>query len=339
MFDFAKALRQRRIFASGRDPCYVVIALLDPDAPFFVVLNAASGAHDAAAARKIIETELGARTGKLFVAERGSELEPLSLRAAELAHAHGGAVVAAGGDGTINTVARATLPTGRPLGIIPQGTFNYTTRAHGIPNDTREAAQALLRSRILPLQVGMVNERLFLVNAGVGLHPEILEDRETYKARFGRYRAVAFGAGVATLLRDRRQLVLQIDHDHERELVRTPSIFVGNNPLQFEQTGLSSAEDEVENLQLAAVIVKPVSTFALLALAVRGALGRLGDDERLRSFGFRRMTVNPSGRSSRPRKLKVATDGEVHVLTAPLVFSIAPRRLPLLVPTLPIESS
>ena len=37
-----------------------------------------------------------------------------------------------------------------------------------------------------PVQVAAVNERIFLVNASVGLYPGLLEDREAYKARFGR---------------------------------------------------------------------------------------------------------------------------------------------------------
>ena len=52
-----------------------------------------------------------------------------------------------------------------------------------------------------PVQVAGVNDRVFLVNASLGLYPDLLEDREAYKARFGRSRWVAFVAGCATLLR------------------------------------------------------------------------------------------------------------------------------------------
>ena len=120
-------------------------------------------------------------------------------------------------------------------------------------------------------------------------------------------------------------------------MVRTPSLFVGNNALQFEQTGLEQAENDVEQRRLAAVLVKPVSTWTLLALGLRGALGRLGEDENVRTFGFRRMVVTPRGSAQR-RLVKVATDGEVTSLRAPLVFSISPTRLPLLVPHEPAEA-
>ena len=307
--------------------------MLDSNAPFFIVLNAASGASDAAAARATIATTLdaGKRKHEFLIAESGTQVEALARQAAERARATGGVVVAAGGDGTINAAARATLETGSPLGIIPQGTFNYTTRTHGIPSDTTEATHALLNARVIRIQVGLVNDHPFLVNAGVGLHPELFEDREAYKAKFGRYRAVALGAGLHTVFREHRQLLLEIEHEGQHEFVRTPSLFVGNNALQFEQTGLERAEEDLEHRRLAAVLVKPISNWALLGLALSGALGRLGDDQRLRTFGFRRLVVKPHSRHPK-RQLKVATDGEVRRLAPPLVFTIAAQRLPLLVP-------
>lgn len=310
--------------------------VITPESPFFIVLNAASGSGSAEEARITIQTELDAagRKHEFFVAQQGAEVAELAKLAAERASAESGAVIAAGGDGTINAVASATLPTGRPLGIIPQGTFNFTTRARGIPSDTAEATRALLDAHIVAQQVGMVNDRAFLVNASVGLYAQLLEDREAYKARYGRYRAVAFWSGLRTLLREHRQLSLEIEHDGQRELTRTPALFIGNNPLQFEQAGLEKAEAEVEHRRLAAVVVKPLSTWALLALGLRGALGQLGNDENVREFPFLRMTLNVAARGA-GRRVKVATDGEVTLMKSPLRFEIAPRRLPLLVPAEP----
>jgi hypothetical protein len=91
-------------------------------------------------------------------------------------------VVAAGGDGTINTVAHEAVRQGCLFGVLPQGTFNYFGRTHGIPEDLAEAVRALLRARVTPVQVGMVNDRIFLVNASVGLYPQLLEAREHDKA-------------------------------------------------------------------------------------------------------------------------------------------------------------
>jgi diacylglycerol kinase family enzyme len=168
------------------------------------------------------------------------------------------------------------------------------------------------------------------VNASLGLYPELLEDREQYKREHGRKRSVALLAGLRTLMREHRPLVIEVDHDSGREVIRTPSIFIGNNPLQLEQVGLAEAAD-VQRRKLAAVIVKPVGRLRLLGLALRGMLGQLGEAESVRDFAFRSMTVRPLSHRAL-REMKVAVDGEVFWSRPPLQFSIAPQPLMLMVP-------
>jgi diacylglycerol kinase family enzyme len=304
--------------------------------PFFIVFNQASGSGDARAAQVEMHELLTAsrRRHEFFVVQEPKQIEACTERAVAAAVRERGAVIVAGGDGTINSVAQATLPTERPFGILPQGTFNYTTRSQGIPLDTRGATLALLDAQITPMQVGLVNDRVFLVNASVGLYPELLENREVDKHRYGRYRAVAFWSGLKSLLHEHRQLRLEIEHDGDRESVRTPALFVGNNHLQLERAGLAQAE-AVERRRLAGVLVKPVSTLSLLWLALRGALGQLGGAERVRDFSFRSMSV--AARRHPKRLLKVATDGEIHWLKPPLVFSVALKALQLMTPSAPVQ--
>jgi diacylglycerol kinase family enzyme len=306
--------------------------LLAPDAPFHIVSNAGSGSKDAHEAREEIEAVLSAagRPHEFILIEDAGKLPSVAQRAVDAASKSGGAVVVAGGDGTINCVVQAVLPTRRPFGIIPQGTFNYSSRAHGIPLDTGEATRSLLSAVIKPVQVGMVNERAFLVNASLGLYPELLQDREEYKRQFGRHRTVAMWAGLKTLLREHRQLVVEIEHDQGRERLRTPSIFIGNNALQLEQVGLEEAE-AVKRWRLAAVIVQSVGTSELLGLALRGLLGRLGEDDRVRNFAFHTMTVRLLSGVGK-RGIKVAVDGEVFWCPPPMTFRVAPQPLMLMAP-------
>jgi diacylglycerol kinase family enzyme len=304
---------------------------LGPHTHLSIVFNAASGSGDARSARSEI-TEILERAGRpheIFPIEDPRRIGAIASRAVESAVRNDGAVIAAGGDGTVNAVIAAVLPTGRPFGIVPQGTFNYSARAHGIPLELQAAVEAILDARVEPVQVGTVNETVFFDNASLGLYPQLLQDREAYKQQYGRKRVVAFWAGLTTLMRHRLRLTLEVEHDQQREILRTPTLFVGNNPLQLEQLGLPEAQD-VRRRRLAAVIVKPVSTATLIWLAVRGALGQLGDDERVRDFAFARMVVKPIG--ARRGEVKVATDGEVRWMRPPLVFSVADRSLMLMVP-------
>ena len=212
----------------------------DPAAPLIFIINAASGRSDAETKRAVIEQALQAagRTGELRFT-RPADLPRVAREASTTALATRSAVVAVGGDGTINAVAQAAHAAGCAMGVVPLGTFNYFARTHGISTEPAQAAQMLMQAVPTPVQVGTVNGHVFLVNASLGLYPVLLEDRETYKARFGRSRWVALGAACLTLLRFHRQLRLQIDQGGVVRNVRTPTLFVGNNRLQLQQVCVS----------------------------------------------------------------------------------------------------
>jgi diacylglycerol kinase family enzyme len=300
--------------------------------PLVVVMNARSGSGDADEARAQMRQifENAGQAHEFLLIDRPENIPAIATRAVEIARQRNGAVIAAGGDGTINAVTQAVLPHELPFGIVPQGTFNYSSRAHGIPLETAAATRALLDARFKPIQVGVINDRIFVVNASLGLYPQLLQDREEYKRQFGRTRAVAFLAGLRSLMQEHRQLSLEIEHDRERELVHTPTLFVGNNPLQLEQIGLPEAQD-VQRRRLAAVIIRTQRPGALLWLALRGALGQLADARNVRDFSFRQMTVHPRLRYGE-RAIKVAVDGEILSMRPPLKFSVAPQSLWLMTP-------
>ena len=131
---------------------------LDPTAPLQFVINAAAGSRDAAAQRALIESVLDAahRAATLRFCTP-SELQAEAHAAATQASATGGAVVAVGGDGTLNTVAQAAHATGCAMGVVPQGTFNYFARTHGIPLNPADAVRLLLHATPTPVQVAGIN--------------------------------------------------------------------------------------------------------------------------------------------------------------------------------------
>ncbi|SEL45057.1 Diacylglycerol kinase family enzyme [Roseateles sp. YR242] len=302
--------------------------------PLFVVFNLASGRGDRDEVRREIESACAAhgRRAELLTVDSPDRLMEIAEEAVRRAQAEGGVVVAAGGDGTLSAVAQATLGSGCAYGVLPRGTFNYFSRTHGISAEIGEAMRTLLEESPRPVQVGLVNGRAFLVNASLGLYPQLLEDRETWKQQFGRSRLVALGAGIVTLLKGHRSLRLAFDAPDApgapRDL-RTPTLFVGNNALQMEQVGLPESH-AIDQGRLAGVAVRPVGRMALLTLLFRGLLGRLGAADELVDFSFKRLTVQ--ARRFGGRRVKVATDGEIVWMNLPLTFEVAPQPLMLIRP-------
>ena len=318
------------------NPMFLVPATAERAAkngPLFIVLNTASGHKDSGQERQVLADvfNTAGRTFEFLQFDNPASIASVSAKAVALAQEKGGVVVAAGGDGTINAVAAAVLRSGCAFGVLPQGTFNYFGRANAIPQDARAAATALLGASISPVTVGEVNGRVFLVNASLGLYPQLLEDREAWKQQFGRSRLVAFASGLATIFKARGQLRLEVELAGKTTTLRTPTLFIGNNHLQLAQVGIDASHtDAVKRGELVAVAVRPTGTLALLGLLARGVIGRLGDAENIDSFSFRKLKVALRSR----RKVKVATDGEITWMTPPLVFQVADTPLLLMVPAL-----
>ena len=319
---------------------------IDSAAPLQFVINGASGSADAETKRDAIEAALraGGRTAELRFSGPG-ELPRVAQEAATQALSTNSVVVAVGGDGTMNTVAQAAHAAGCAMGVVPQGTFNYFARTHGIPSDVTEAVHSLLRAVPTPVRVAAVNDRVFLVNASLGLYPALLEDREAYKARFGRSRWVALWAASVTLLRAQRRLRLHIEQGGATRDVRTLTLFVGNNRLQLERLGVESPtqdkgsdrspvytpQDTPQDAQITAVMLKPIGTLAMMGLMLRGAMGTLGEAQSVEHFEFKRMVVSPTLVPGR-RGVKVAFDGEVTRMRAPLIFQVLDKPLYLMLP-------
>lgn len=303
------------------------------DAEFFIVMNQRSGAGEKDEVREAVEAELR-RAGRRyrFVPVQPGEVVRACREAARLAKEEGGVVVASGGDGTINAAAQAALAHGCPLGLIAQGTFNLFARELGLPLEAAEATRFLLRAQPEPVQVCLVNEKVFLVNASVGLYPQLLADREKVKQKLGRRRWIAMIAGLKSLLEWRVQLSLDAEMDGELARLRTATVFLCNNRLQLQRLGIQDfVVDQIGEGRMVCLLAPAMPWWTKLRLLVAAAFGRLGEERELQSFPLRSLTVG----ARKARRLKVATDGEVQWMDLPVRFTVSPQPLRVMLP--PVE--
>lgn len=78
------------------------------------------------------------------------------------------AVVAVGGDGTVNEVARGLHDTPTALGIIPMGSGNGFARHLNIPTRPQKAIEMLNHSEPISVDYGLANGKLFVSTCGTG---------------------------------------------------------------------------------------------------------------------------------------------------------------------------
>lgn len=124
-------------------------------------------------------------------------------------------VVAIGGDGTVAAIAHALVGTSVPLGIIPAGTGNLVARELGIPVDLQSAV-ALLTGRHTTRRIDAmrINQRTYLLNAGVGINAEVIDKTSRLgKSLFGRSAYV--GTAVWKVLKAKPQrMEIHVDGKH-----------------------------------------------------------------------------------------------------------------------------
>lgn len=102
------------------------------------------------------------------------------------------AVVALGGDGTVNEVVNGLLTDGvhdgvPALGIVPAGSTNVFSRALGLPNDPLQATGVLLAAlrngTRRPVSLGQMDRRWFVFAAGMGFDAAIVSGVERHRRR------------------------------------------------------------------------------------------------------------------------------------------------------------
>lgn len=103
-------------------------------------------------------------------------------------------IVALGGDGTVNEVANGILDAGgkAALAVVPSGGADVFARTLGLPNDTIEAADILVRllESNAPMQArgfGYLADRAFLFNAGVGFDAAVVAAVDKHPGRKRKY--------------------------------------------------------------------------------------------------------------------------------------------------------
>jgi len=236
-------------------------------------------------------------------------------------------IVVAGGDGTIASAAQALSGTDTELAVLPLGTLNHFARDLGLPTDLTEAAALAAHGDAVGIDVGSVNEHLFVNNASIGLYPLMVRQRDTVRKRRGWPKWLAtFPAFTYTMSHLPRHR-LRVDMGQGEEPVVTPLLFVGNNLYSLDR-GKVGSRDTLRDGKLSVYAVAHRTRQSLIWFAARALVGKA---DRLADFVLlgsgTGLTVGSAASG-----IEIALDGEVKRLRSPLHFTIEPAALKVVVP-------
>lgn len=232
-------------------------------------------------------------------------IEARVLRAGEDAAALAGeadadVLGAAGGDGSIASVASVAVERGLPFVCVPFGTRNHFARDLGLDRDDPVAALAAFDGTERRVDVGRVGERRFLNNVSLGLYARLVHRREDHRRR----RQMLAGLRALWLsARERPSVWAELDG----RPVSARVLLVANNAYELDLFSIGERErlDEGE----------------LHVYAARGLLPRTWERHAGTEF-----TLEAAG------PLEAAVDGEPAALEPPLELAIEPGALRALLP-------
>ena len=289
-----------------------------------IIVSAHAGAGDNYEICKRFETvfnEAGIKTDS-SLGQSGADVIALAREAADGPYE---IIVAAGGDGTVNSIASAIVNTEKVLGVLPLGTLNHFARDLKIPSDLEAAAQTIVAGNISKVDVGEVNDRIFLNNSSLGLYPIIVHEREK-RERLGSGKWSAFFWATIQAFRRYPFLDVRLRIDNEQFDRRTPFAFIGNNHYAMEAFNVG-LRDRLDKGLLSIYITHRTSRLGLISLGLRAVVGRLRDDRDLLAISSDEVKIE-----TRYKHLRVALDGEVEVMDTPLRYRVRPGALRVIVP-------
>lgn len=234
-------------------------------------------------------------------------------------------VAAAGGDGTISTVASALVNSSKALGVIPLGTLNNFSKDLGIPQDLPSAIEVIAAKHTAKIDVGSVNGRHFLNNSSIGLYPRIVRDREKQQ-RLGRGKWWAAAWAALRMMQISPFLRVKLKLDDNELARKTLFVFIGNNAYEMDLYNIGR-RSHLDRGVLSVYLLRGRGRWGVVLMVIRTFLGLLRQTKNFEELQTDELIIE-----MRKQKILVATDGEVSVMDAPLRYMIEPGALNVIVP-------
>ena len=228
-------------------------------------------------------------------------------------------VVAAGGDGTIGTVATELLGSETTLGILPLGSVMNIARSLGLPRDLDGAAAMLSAGEVSSIDVGIARDRPFFEAGSVGMNAAMF--REAQRFDRGDWLSILRTLWVAIRYRPAR---MEIRLDNRIVRTRALMVTVANGP--YTGVGLTVAPDAMlDDGCFDVVVFRRFSKVRLLRHLASIAFGRRRIEPELRVHRSRRVHIT----SAHPLPARA----DSHDLGAtPIEFTVRPGALRVVVP-------
>jgi YegS/Rv2252/BmrU family lipid kinase len=230
-------------------------------------------------------------------------------------------IIAVGGDGTVNEVAKALVHTNAALGIVPCGSGNGLARSLRIPLKAEDAINLVNYGKVISMDYGTINQQPFFCTCGVG-----------FDAHIGNKFATSANRGFITYIKETirayfyyrpRKYTIKIDG----EKIKTRAFLVTvANAGQYGNDAYIAPQAELQDGKLDLCILNPFPKHHALNLGFRLFNKTMDRSEYINTIKGQSITIK------RKKKGEVHLDGEPAIMGKKLKIKIEELGLKVLVP-------
>jgi diacylglycerol kinase (ATP) len=231
------------------------------------------------------------------------------------------AVVAVGGDGSVNDVVKGLLGTETALAIIPKGSGNGMARCMNIPLKERAALEVINKGRTERMDIAYANDQPFISNAGVAFDALISKKFATSKRRG----MLVYGWLVTKHLWLYRTRKWNMNIDGEESTVRAFMIVVANGDEFGYGYKIAPGASWTDGLFDVIVVKKFPKIYGGL-MAMRLRQGTITDSKYVERYRGKEITL------SHPQLSLMQVDGDSHPCENKITFKLEAGKQKVIVP-------
>jgi diacylglycerol kinase (ATP) len=247
-----------------------------------------------------------------------------TIKAQTAAQAGYNAVIAAGGDGTVNEVMNGLVGTSTALGTLPLGTVNIWAREMGLSMDLLKAAESLAKSELTKIDVGMAGSRYFLLMAGIGFDAAVTASVSSVeKKRLG---AIAYLKQAIQLAWNFRGVRLKLRIDGKRVRGKILMVVIGNSQL-YGGVVKFTAHATIDDGLLDVCVIKGQGMLSAPRRLISIFARHYNRDPLVQYYQARQIEI----RGKRGKSLPVQVDGD-YLGQTPMTWRVVPNSLWIMVP-------
>jgi diacylglycerol kinase (ATP) len=230
-------------------------------------------------------------------------------------------IIAVGGDGTVNEVARALAGTNAALGIVPCGSGNGLARFLQIPLKSKDAIELVNSGLVIQMDYGVINNNPFFCTCGVG-----------FDAHIGSKFASSAKRGFYTYIKETfrsyfsyKSKKYSIKVDGEKIKTRAFLVTVANAG-QYGNDVYIAPQADIRDGLLDICIVNPFPKFRALGLGLKMFNRTIDQSNYVNVIKGKSVTIK------RKKKGEVHLDGEPAIMGKKLKIKVVEHGLNVIVP-------